>query len=240
MHDPWDFTARTAIVTGGARGIGRSIAETLAGRGAAVQVFDVGVPEVGRLPEGCTLHAVDITDPAAVNRAVAALAPPPTLLVNNAGITRDRSLVKMSDAEWQAVIAVNLTGAFNLIRAVVPAMTAAGAGRIVNIASINGLRGKFGQANYSAAKAGLIGLTKTAARELGRKAITVNAIAPGMVDTPMTRTLPQPVLDQALADTVVGRLTTPEDVAYAVLFLLSDAAGAITGEVIRVAAGQYI
>jgi acetoacetyl-CoA reductase/3-oxoacyl-[acyl-carrier protein] reductase len=171
---------------------------------------------------------------------VAALPGPVTLLVNNAGITRDRSLARMSDAEWSSVIDVNLTGAFNMIRAIVPGMAARGFGRVVNITSINGLRGKFGQANYAAAKAGLIGLTKTAAREFGKKGVTVNAVAPGMVMTNMARTLPQDVLDRAVSEAVLARLAEPGDISDAVLFLLSDAARAITGEVLKVDAGQYI
>jgi acetoacetyl-CoA reductase/3-oxoacyl-[acyl-carrier protein] reductase len=162
------------------------------------------------------------------------------LLVNNAGITRDRSLAKMTDAEWSSVIGVNLTGAFNMIRAVVPAMAARGFGRVVNVTSINGLRGKFGQANYAAAKAGLIGLTKTAAREFGKRGVTVNAVAPGMVMTDMARALPQEVLDRAGGEAVLTRLAEPRDISDAVLFLLSDAARAITGEVLKVDAGQYI
>ena len=163
-----------------------------------------------------------------------------TLLVNNAGITRDRSLSKMSNLEWAAVIATNLTGAFNMIRAVAPQMAVRGFGRIVNISSINGLRGKFGQANYAAAKAGLIGLTKTAAREFGRKGVTVNAVAPGMVMTEMVRTLPPEILAKASDEAALRGLAEPRDISDAVLFLLSDGGRAITGEVLRVDAGQYI
>ena len=136
---------------------------------------------------------MDITDSAAVSAAAAALPAPAAFLVNNAGITRDRSAVNMTDEEWQAVLSVNLTGAFHMARALAPSMRKAGYGRIVNITSINGIRGKFGQANYCASKAGLIGLTKTLARELGPRGITVNAVAPGMVMTPMTRALPEEV-----------------------------------------------
>ena len=183
---------------------------------------------------------INIADSDTVNAAVAQLPQPPTLLVNNAGITRDRSIAKMSDADWAAVLDVNLTGAFNMIRAVAPLMAAQGYGRIVNITSINGMRGKFGQANYAAAKAGLIGLTKTAAREFGKKGVTVNAVAPGMVMTDMARALPEEVLGRAAAEAALLELADPQDVSNAVLFLLSDAARAITGEVLRVDAGQYI
>jgi acetoacetyl-CoA reductase/3-oxoacyl-[acyl-carrier protein] reductase len=228
---------RAAIVTGGARGIGRGIAERLAGLGAEVHVLD---REGGPPARGVRFHEVDIADGPAVTGVVGGLPRPPVLLVNNAGITRDRSLLKMSDAEWDDVIEVNLTGAFHVLRAVAPGMIAAGYGRVVNVASINGLRGKFGQANYAASKAGLIGLTKTAARELGPKGVTVNAVAPGMVLTEMTLALAEEHRRRALDETVLKRLPEVEDVVAAVLFLLSDAARMITGEVIRVDAGQYI
>jgi acetoacetyl-CoA reductase/3-oxoacyl-[acyl-carrier protein] reductase len=231
------FDGKAAVVTGGARGIGRGLAARLAELGAEVHVFD---REPGPPGEGVSFHALDITDSAAVTATVAALPRPPLLLVNNAGITRDRSLLKMSDEEWRAVIDVNLTGAFHVLRAVAPGMVAAGYGRIVNVASINGLRGKFGQANYSASKAGLVALTKTAARELGPKGVTVNAVAPGMVLTELTRALAEEHRRRALDETVLKELPDVEDIAAAVVFLLSDAARRITGEVLRVDAGQYI
>jgi acetoacetyl-CoA reductase/3-oxoacyl-[acyl-carrier protein] reductase len=228
---------RPALVTGGARGIGRGIAERLARLGAVVHVLD---REPGPPGEGLSFHAVDITDGQAVSAAVGAFPSPPLLVVNNAGITRDKSLVKMTDEEWEAVIDVNLGGAFHVLRAVAPGMIASGYGRIVNVVSINGLRGKFGQANYAASKAGLVGLTKTAARELGPKGITVNAVAPGMVLTEMTLALAPEFRQKALDESVLKKLPEVEDIAAAVLFLLSDAARMITGEVIRVDAGQYI
>ena len=146
----------------------------------------------------------------------------------------------MSDEEWRSVIDVNLTGGFNCIRAVAPAMRSVGYGRIVNISSINALRGKFGQANYSASKAGLIALTKTAARELGPKGITVNAVAPGMVLTEMTMALGESVRARAQQEAVLPTLPDSSDVASAVLFLLSDYARSITGQVLQVDAGQYL
>jgi 3-oxoacyl-[acyl-carrier protein] reductase len=235
----FDFSGHRAIVTGACRGIGRTIADALADAGAEVDVFDISEPQGDdKFPH--RFVRVDVTDPAAISHAVGALARPPSLLVNNAGITRDRSLMKMSDVEWASVLSVNLTGAFNMIRAVASPMTAEGFGRIVNITSINGLRGKFGQANYAAAKAGLIGLTKTAAREFGKKGITVNAIAPGMVMTDMARGLTADMLARAVDEAALEGLAQPGDISAAVLFLLSDAARAITGEVIRVDAGQYI
>ncbi len=230
------LSGRVAVVTGGARGIGRAIVDALAEAGAAVHVFDLGEAPPGPF----TFHQVDIADSKQVAAAVAALPRDATLLVNNAGITRDKSLLKMSDEDWDLVLAVNLKGAFNMIRALGALMREAGQGRIVNITSINGLRGKFGQANYAASKAGLIGLTKTAARELGPKGITVNAVAPGMVMTEMAKQLPPDVLQRALDETVLGKLAEPKDIANAVLFLLSDAGRMVTGEVLRVDAGQYI
>jgi acetoacetyl-CoA reductase/3-oxoacyl-[acyl-carrier protein] reductase len=231
------FEGQVAVVTGGARGIGRGVAERIAAAGAEVHVLDrEAAPPVGRV----TFHAVDITDGRAVTAEIAALPRAPLLLVNNAGITRDRSLLKMTDEEWDAVLDVNLTGAFHVLRAVAPGMVAAGFGRIVNVVSINGLRGKFGQGNYAASKAGLVGLTKTAARELGPRGITVNAVAPGMVLTEMTLALAPEFRQKALDESVLKRLPEVEDVAAAVLFLLSGAARMITGEVLRVDAGQYI
>ncbi|MCP4471277.1 MAG: SDR family oxidoreductase [Gammaproteobacteria bacterium] len=234
----YDFNGRSAVVTGGARGLGLRIAERLAESGCRVHIFDLNADDTAPLPG--EFHSVDITSAAAVNDSISALADRPTLLVNNAGITRDRTLMKMQDNEWQSVIDTNLTGAFNMIRAMAPSMTIAGHGRIVNIASINGIRGKFGQANYTAAKAGLIGLTKTAARELGRKGVTVNVIAPGMVLTEMTTLLPPEILERARSETALGELATADDIADAALFLLSDPTAAITGSVLKVDAGQYL
>ena len=234
-----NLEGRIAVVTGGVRGIGLAITRALIAHGVRVHVFDVA-PGAEDDAAAYTFHRVDITDSAAVAEAVSKLPPDVSLLVNNAGITRDRSAVNMSDDEWSSVLSVNLTGAFHMARALAPAMRKAGYGRIVNITSINGIRGKFGQANYSASKAGLIGLTKTLARELGPKGVTVNAVAPGMVMTDMALALPAEIVDKAKAESVMPTLATPEDVANAVLFLLSDAAARITGEVIRVDAGQYL
>jgi acetoacetyl-CoA reductase/3-oxoacyl-[acyl-carrier protein] reductase len=238
MQTMWNFRNRKALVTGGARGIGRCIAGQLVEAGAEVFVFDLNEDPDNKAPG--EFHAVDIGDPGAVRKAVAKLPAGITLLVNNAGITRDRSIARMSDEEWQAVIDVNLSGAFYLTRALAPGMRDAGGGRIVNITSINGIRGKFGQANYCAAKAGLIGLTKTAAREFGANGITVNAVAPGMVLTGMAEKLPPEIRRKALDETVLKHLAEPADIADAVLFLLSDKARCITGEVLQVDAGQYI
>ncbi len=241
MHisQQFDLSGRAAVVTGGSQGIGLAIAELLHAFGAEVHIFDVVAPSDSS-DNPFTYHTLDLSDSSAVNQAVSTLPKNATLLVNNAGITRDRSLTKMSDDEWSSVLRVNLDGAFYTLRAMSSLMREAGHGRVVNITSINGMRGKFGQANYSSAKAGLIGLTKTAARELGPKGVTVNAVAPGMVMTEMAKKLPQEYIDKAKDETVVKQLAHPEDIANAVLFLLSEAAKFITGEVIRVDGGQYI
>jgi acetoacetyl-CoA reductase/3-oxoacyl-[acyl-carrier protein] reductase len=231
-----DLEGRHALVTGGARGLGHAMAASLVAAGASVSVLDTVVPE--SVQRGVVAYSTDIRDFDAVVKTVADLPSPPQLLVNNAGITRDRTIAKMSMEEWHSVLNVNLTGAFNLIRACAPGMADSGFGRIVNISSINGLRGKFGQANYSASKAGLIGLTKTAAREFGRKGVTVNAVAPGMVLTDMVLSVPADIRNQALDESALGHLAEPEDIANAVLFLLSDAARMITGQVLQVDAGQ--
>lgn len=234
-----DLDGRCAIVTGGARGIGQAIAGALAGAGAVVHVVDMVRPE-GAGGEALNFHSCDIADTQAIQAMLEQIAGPVSILVNNAGITRDRTLLKMTDTEWSDVITVNLTGAFNMIRAVAPMMAGATGGSIVNVSSINGIRGKFGQANYAASKAGLIGLSKTAARELGPRGITVNAIAPGMVMTEMARALPQDTLDRAISETALNQLAEPADIAAAAVFLASDAARMITGQVIQVDAGQYI
>ncbi|MFQ5772017.1 MAG: SDR family oxidoreductase, partial [bacterium] len=161
-------------------------------------------------------------------------------LINNAGIARDATVWKMTEAQWDAVLNVNLKGTFNCIHHIAPHFRHRNRGKIVNIASINGLRGKFGLANYAASKAGLIGLTKTVAKELGRYNVNVNAIAPGYVLTPLTRKLPEKIINEALSETVLERLAIAEDIANVILFLCSELARHITGEVVKVDGGQYI
>ncbi|MDD2735145.1 MAG: 3-oxoacyl-ACP reductase FabG [Desulfuromonadaceae bacterium] len=237
MNNFIDFKGRVAVVTGGARGIGLEITRSLIAFGAKVHVFDM---VQGESEESYQFHSVNVADPSSVAKALDQIPDTVTLLVNNAGITRDRSVTKMTDDEWLSVISVNLTGTFNVVRALAPGMREVGYGRIVNITSINGLRGKFGQANYCASKAGLIGLTKTIARELGPKGITVNCVAPGLVLTEMAKAMPEDILAKSKSECVLPEAANPIDIANIVLFLLSDRAQMITGEVIKVDAGQYI
>lgn len=232
-----DLSHQRAIVTGGARGIGRAISDALAAAGAEVHALDIGKADDD---SNIIFHEVNITDAPAVGKVIDQIGGPISILVNNAGITRDRTLMKMSEEEWGDVINVNLTGSFNMLRAVAPVMAAGEGGSIINITSINGIRGKIGQGNYASSKAGLIGLTKSAARELGRKGITVNAVAPGMVMTEMARALPQEILDRALSETALNQLAEPQDIANAVVFLASHAARFITGQVLNVDSGQLM
>lgn len=204
--------------------------------------FEVGVLDV-RLDEAQKVWGklIDVADSEQVNVAIAEFAADGIdVLVNNAGIVRDNVSWKMTDEEWQSVLDVNLTGVFNCCRAVIPSMRKANKGSIVNIASINGLRGKFGQTNYSAAKAGVIGLTKSLAKETAKFNITVNAVAPGMIDTKILEGMSDGQRVAALSEILLGRIGTVEDVAGAVAFLCSDRARFITGEVLKVDGGQYI
>lgn len=243
--------SQRALVTGGSSGIGRCIAESLARDGCDVGIFYLGEAEdacpVVEAIESCGQRAWsrvgDVADSEQARNAVDAFVDEVggiDILINNAGIFRDHVIWKMTDEEWRNVIDVNLTGVFNFSRATAPVMRTGGGGAIVNISSINGLRGKFGQANYAAAKAGVIGLTKTLARELARFDVTVNAVAPGLIDTPILQAMPPEERKKAGEEILLGRIGTPRDVAELVAFLCSDRARFITGEVIRVDGGQYI
>jgi len=162
------------------------------------------------------------------------------ILVNNAGVNRDAVIWKMTEQQWDEALDINLKGYFNYIRAVAPLMKEQGSGKIVNVTSINGMRGKFGQANYTAAKAGIIGLTKTVARELAKSNVNCNAVAPGLIETDMVKQAPDDVRQKALAEIVLGRMGLPEEVAYVVTFLCTEKSRHVTGEVIKVDGGQYI
>ena len=228
-----------ALVTGGCSGIGRGIVDLLVSDG-----YEVGVLDVTPGSDTTGLHwfkKVDVSNSTQVNAAIAEFAEDGIdALENNAGIVRDNVSWKMSDDEWQQVINVNLTGVFNCCRATIPFMRSADKGSIVNIASINGIRGKFGQANYSSAKAGVIGLTKTLAKETAKFNVTVNAVAPGMINTKILEGMSDGQKVAALSEILLGRIGTVEDVAGAVAFLCSERARFITGEVIKVDGGQYI
>ncbi len=229
-----------ALVTGGSGGIGRAIVDLLVAQGARVISLDLS----GRpAPERCTLLHCDLGDPASVTAAVSKisiLAPELQLFVHCAGIAEDAVLWKMSDAQWDRVMQVNLTSAFQLLRGCIPMVRRAGRGSIVLISSINGERGKMGQANYAASKAGLIAVGRTLARELGRFQIRVNTVSPGLIDSPMTRGLPPESFQQAIEESPLGRAGLPEDVARAVLFLCSEMSSHVTGQVLRVDGGQLI
>lgn len=241
---------RVALVTGAAGGIGTEICRHLGAEGCRLALVEHPDVIQASLTDELTqtgvdhgLFAVDVCDFDAADelvREVETRWDRVDLLVCCAGITRDAVSWKMSEEDFDHVLDVNLKGVFNFNRAIAPSFRARGWGRIVNVASINGLRGKFGQVNYAASKGGVIALSKTMARELGKFGVTVNCVAPGMVRTAMTKSIPQAIVDAAVAESVVGRLAEPSDIAQAVVFLCSEAARHITGEVLRVDGGQYI
>jgi len=236
---------RTAIVTGGTKGIGRAICRQLKSDGvkvAALYVSSEADAEAAR-GEVDLVTRCDVADFAQCEATVAEIERvlgPVDILVNNAGITRDATLHKMTFSQWDEVLRTDLYSVFNMTRQVIAGMRGRGFGRIVNIASINGQKGQFGQTNYCAAKAGVIGFTKALALETARKGITVNAIAPGYIDTAMVAAVPADVL-HAIRDAIpVGRLGQPEEIARCVSFLVSDAAGFITGSTLSANGGQYM
>jgi len=242
------FDGQVALVTGASRGIGRAIALALAGRGALVAAAARGtnaqpvVEEVLGAGGRAEVVTLDVTDGAAAAAAVADVAARHgrlDVLVLNAGITRDQLMLRMKRAEWDEVIATNLTSAFSLCQAALKPMLKQRRGRIVAISSVVGQMGNAGQANYAASKAGLIGLCKSLAREVGSRHVTVNVVAPGFIETDMTRSLPEATQAQWIAQVPLGRLGTAADVASAVCFLASDEASYITGQILAVNGGMY-
>jgi acetoacetyl-CoA reductase len=237
---------RVAVVTGGTRGIGRAISEALNEAGytvAANYISSVEKAEMFHTETGISIHRWDASDfgecQAGIARVVEELGPIGTL-VNNAGITRDATLHKMAFESWDQVIHTNLTSCFNMCRCVIESMRQRAFGRIVNIGSINGQAGQYGQVNYAAAKSGIHGFTKALAQEGAGKNITVNAIAPGYVDTEMVRAVPEDVLEKIISRIPVGRLGRAEDIARAVLFLVADESDFITGSTLSVNGGQHM
>lgn len=244
------LTNEIAIVTGASRGIGKAIADALGRQGAAV----IGTATSEKGAEAIASHlaeenirgagkVLDVTDTDSVTGFVKAVQDEfgaATILVNNAGITRDNLLMRMKDAEWDDVINTNLTSAFRMSKACLRGMMKAKHGRIITITSVIGVTGNAGQANYAATKAGVIGFTKSLAREIGSRGITVNTVAPGFIDTDMTRALPDEQRDSLLQQIPLGRLGSVEDIANAVAFLASDQAAYITGETLHVNGGMYM
>jgi 3-oxoacyl-[acyl-carrier protein] reductase len=240
---------RVALVTGGAQGIGKAIALALAREGAEVAVTDVNkdgaeeaAREIAELGGRTWALAGDVSSFDEAREMVGKVreeAGRIDILVNNAGITRDSLLLRMKEEAWDSVIAVNLKGAFNFCKAAVPAMVKQRWGRIINMSSVVGAMGNAGQVNYAASKAGLIGLTKSLSREVAVRGITVNAVAPGFIDTAMTQALSEKVRDALLAQIPAGRLGEVEDVVAATLFLASPMSGYITGQVLHVNGGMY-
>jgi 3-oxoacyl-[acyl-carrier protein] reductase len=244
------LAGKLALVTGATRGIGRAIALQLGREGATVigtATTEAGAAQIGEALAQAGVQgagmALNVRDAAACDALIEALQKERgdvLVLVNNAGITRDNLALRMKDAEWDEVMETNLKAVFRLSRAVMRGMMKARWGRIVNITSVVGASGNPGQANYAAAKAGVVGMTKSLARELGSRNITVNCVAPGFIDTDMTRALPEAQRTALLGQIPLGRLGTPEDIAAAVSYLASPAAGYVTGSVLHVNGGMYM
>jgi len=241
------FKSKVVVVTGGAAGIGRVTAEGFAKEGAKVAICDVN-PQAGEitakaLGPDASFEQVDVSDSTSVLNWVERVSDKYgqiDVLVNNAGITRDGLIMRMKEDDWDAVINVNLKSAFNCIKAVSKIMMKQRSGRIINLASVVGVIGNPGQANYVASKAGMIGLTKTVAKELASRGITVNAVAPGFIETDMTASLSDNVKEAMLSQIPLGKAGKPGDVAEVILFLASDSAAYITGQVIHVSGGMYM
>lgn len=249
-----ELSNKIALVTGGSLGIGKATVLALAREGADVAFTYYGfrhradeaqevVAEVQKLGRQCVAIESDVSKFSEAQRIVQNIVNDfggLHILVNNAGISRDSVVWKMDEDQWDSVIAVNLKGCFNYLRAVSPIFREQKWGKIVNVSSINGMRGKFGLANYAASKAGIIGLTKVVAKELGKYGVNVNAVAPGMIETDLTRDLSDEVKQQSRSEIVLDRFGQPEDVADLIVFLVSEKAKHITGEIIKVDGGQYI
>lgn len=246
----FDLTGEVAIVTGASRGIGRAIAETLGRHGAKVigtatsesgaLAITAYLTEAGIQGEGRVLNVADAASIEAFMAAVTEAHGTITILVNNAGITRDNLLMRMKDEEWDDIIATNLTSIFRMSKACMRGMMKAKKGRIISISSVVGTMGNAGQANYAAAKAGLVGFSKSLAREIGSRGITVNVVAPGFIDTDMTRELNEAQRNAMLANIPLGRLGQAQEIASAVLFLASPAGGYITGETLHINGGMLM
>ncbi len=236
------------LVTGASRGIGAAIADLLAAQGATVigtATTESGAAAIGErlAAHGGHGRALNVTDAAALDSVLDGIASefgPISILVNNAGITRDNLLMRMKDEDWASIIDTNLTSVFRTSKAVMRGMMKARKGRIINIASVVGVTGNAGQANYAAAKAGIIGFSKSLAKEIGSRGVTVNVVAPGFIDTDMTKALPEEARTALINDIALERLGSPEDIAHAVAFLASPAAGYITGETLHVNGGMYM